>query len=145
MTGTWLTYGSAVIVAIVASRSMSTNSAATWSSKTEARSWLGAISSGTYLVWLSLDMSHGHGIESRRAPARGRVRTPGDRRGSDLAPRCARRGSAPRRRSDARERDEAARCRARRPRRPRRSRRAPRDRLLVGRDARDRRDGDLRA
>src|SRR6187399_1321218 len=144
MTGTWLTYGSSVIVAIVASRSMSTNSAATWSSKTDAMSGSLAIGLGTYRVWYPLDMSRERGIESRGAPTRGRIRTPGHRRGGRRGARGPRGSSCARRRADVDQRDEAARCRAGGARRPRGSRRTARDRVLLGRDARDRRDGHVR-
>ena len=129
ITGTWLTYGSSVIVAIVASRSRSTNSAATCSSKTAPMS--GRLAGfpcrcGTYRIATSLDMSRRRVTESRHAPARGRVRTPGHGRGGDLGARDVRRRAAARRRADARERHEGARGGAGRARRPRRSRRAAR-------------------
>ena len=87
-------------------------------------------------------MSRRRVTESPDAPARGRVRTPGHGGRGDRGARGARRSACPRRRADARQRDEAARGRARGARRPRRPRRAAYDRILVGRAARDRRDGD---
>ena len=99
----------------------------------------------TYREPTPLDMSRRRVTESRHAPARGRVRTPGHGRGGDLGARDVRRRAPARRRPDARERHEGARGGARRARRPRRSRRAAHDRLLVRRDARDRRDGHVHA
>ena len=92
-----------------------------------------------------LDTPRADLIKLRRAPPRGRIRPPGDRRGGDPPARRRRGGAGSRRRPDPPERDEGARRVAGRARRPQPARGAAPHRPERRRRARARRDGDLHA